>query len=136
MAAHQGAPENESMRARVLVAITVVAAAALLVAAAAGRTPARGPWDGTWSTSKGAMTLVQKGSRVTGTYFHDDGKIEGTAIGLTFSGRWSEEPTYAGPGDAGPVVLQIDLSGLQFKGKWAYEGQTPSRSWTGIRAET
>jgi hypothetical protein len=82
------------------------------------------------------MTLVQKGSHVTGTYFHDDGKLEGTAIGLTFSGRWSEEPTYAGPGDAGPVVLQMDPSGLQFKGKWAYEGQTPNRSWSGIRAET
>ena len=124
------------MRARFLLVVPVVGAAALLVAAAAGRPPATGPWNGSWSTSKGAMTLVQKGSRVTGTYFHDDGKIEGTAIGLTLSGRWSEEPTYAGPGDAGPVMLQADPSGLRFKGKWAYEGQTPSRSWTGTRAET
>ena len=124
------------MRARPLLAIPALAAFALLVATAAGRTPASATWNGTWSTNWGAMTLVQRGSRVTGSYTHDHGKIEGTAIGSTLAGRWSEEPTYAGPGDAGPVVLQIDLSGLQFKGKWAYEGQTPNRSWSGIRAET
>jgi hypothetical protein len=117
-------------------ALGVVAAAALLTAGAAGRTPITAHWDGKWSTNWGTMTLTQKGTHVTGTYAHDHGKIDGTAIGLALAGRWSEEPSYKGPADAGPVLLQMAPSGLSFTGKWAYQGHTPSRSWRGVRAET
>jgi hypothetical protein len=79
------------------------------------------------------MTLGQEGSRVTGTYAHDNGKIEGTAAGPKLTGRWSEAPTYAGPRDAGPVELTMSADGKTFTGVWAYEGQALGGSWTGTR---
>jgi hypothetical protein len=42
-------------------ALLVVVTAAFVVAGAGAKTPVKGPFDGTWSTSKGTMTLIQKG---------------------------------------------------------------------------
>ena len=90
-------------------------------------------WTGRWSTNWGVVTLTQTGSTVTGSYPHDSGKISGTVSGSTLTAHWSESPSYAGPDDAGPVVLTISKDGKSFSGLWAYQGQAPSRSWDGAR---
>ena len=99
--------------------------------------PAAGvSWTGQWSSDWGTMTLRQNGSHVTGTYTFYGGRIDGTAIGRTLTGTWGKAPTYVGPPDAGPIVLQLAPSGLSFAGKWGYEGQTLDGSLTGTRLET
>ena len=55
-------------------------------------------WNGTWDTEWGLMKLTQSGTKVTGTYPHDTGRISGTVSGAKFKGRWNEAPTRKGPG--------------------------------------
>ena len=117
-------------------AVAVVALTALLVAGAAAKTPVLGPWAGQWSSDWGTMTLSQKGTHVTGRYTFYGGRIDGTAIGRTLTGTWSKAPTYVGPPDAGPIVLQLSPSGLSFTGKWGFEGQRRHGTLTGARLET
>ena len=94
-------------------------------------------WTGTWSSpDSGTMTLTQVGNHVTGSYVHDEGKIDATVSGLTLTGTWSEAPSYKGPTDAGPFVLTLSPTGTSFTGLWAYAGQTPSSSWSGSRIQT
>ena len=94
-------------------------------------------WTGEWdSPSWGWMSMTQSGSSVTGFYEHDDGKLSGTVSGKILTGRWSESPTYAGPNDAGPMVLTMAADGKSFTGTWLYDGGGGGfGGWPGTRVK-
>ncbi|MCD4783679.1 MAG: hypothetical protein K8T10_07610 [Candidatus Eremiobacteraeota bacterium] len=71
-----------------------------------------GPW--------GIMVFKQNGSEVTGYYKHQKGKISGTIRGNVLTCRWSEEPTYKPPRDAGDMHIIFNKDGSGFKGTWRY----------------
>lgn len=71
-----------------------------------------GPW--------GTMLLKQSGSKVTGYYTHQKGKISGTLHGYTLTCRWFEEPTYKPSKDAGDMRITFYKNGSSFKGIWRY----------------
>ena len=76
---------------------------------------------GTWDTNWGKMELsYYSDGKVVGTYEHDQGKIEGTISGHSFSGRWSEAPSYQDPNDGGLVEFQFDQECMTFTGRWKY----------------
>ena len=81
------------------------------------------------------MSLSQTGDNVTGTYTHDQGKIEGTISGTKFTGRWSESPTYQEPNDAGLVELELSPDWKSFTGRWNYgtSGKWYENNWSGER---
>lgn len=91
-------------------------------------------FESTWSTNWGEMKLKQEGSKVTGTYTHDSGKIDAVVSGNSLKGKWSESPTYKEPGDAGDVELKMGNDGKSFAGLWRY-GSTGewNGGWTGTR---
>jgi len=90
-------------------------------------------FSGTWALTKvrgweGRMFLSQMGNTVTGTYEYQHGHISGTVSGLTLTGTWSEEPTYAAPDDAGPFTVTMSPDGTYWSGTWQY---SPSSTYTG-----
>lgn len=94
---------------------------------------------GTWQTTSdfGKLEINLAGLRVSGTYTHDNGKIEGTlsADGKTLTGTWSEAPSYKPPQDAGKFILKLADDGQSFSGRWWY-GLTESafsQVWNGER---
>lgn len=92
-------------------------------------------WTGTWTTEWGDVLLAQEGNKVTGTYPHDTGKINGTNDNGKLTGLWSESPTYAGPSDAGDIEWIMGVDGKTFTGNWRYgsEGTAWSGNWNGTR---
>lgn len=89
-------------------------------------------FGGTWTTNWGDMVLTQSGSKVTGTYEHLDGKIDGSVEGdgqLHF--KWTQSNGH------GIGVIKIDVDGKTFSGTWNYtddSGQVGSGgTWTGTR---
>ena len=82
------------------------------------------------------MTLTQSGNSVEGTYAFQGGHISGTVSGNVLTGRWNEEPTRAGPNDAGPIQFTLAPDEQSFTGTWRYDGDDPSvsRSWDGTAA--
>lgn len=90
--------------------------------------------SGKWKTNWGEMILNQSGTKVTGTYTHNKGKIEGTLEDNIFTGTWSESPTYTPPDDAGNV--ELTFSDNSFKGKWGYGDNLDAGFWTGTRILT
>jgi len=93
---------------------------------------------GTWQTNWGEMILSQTSEyKVVGTYTHDQGKIEGTISGNSFSGRWSEAPTYQDPNDGGLVELEFSEDCLSFTGRWKYgtTGGWYENGWTGTKTQ-
>lgn len=79
-------------------------------------------WTGVWDTNWGNMELTQSDGSVTGTYEHDQGKIQGTVqeIELRVTGTWSEYPSYAPPDDAGDFEFIMSPDGNSFLGRWRY----------------
>ena len=93
---------------------------------------------GTWKTNWGQMVLSQTSDgKVTGDYTHDQGKIEGTISGNSFSGRWSEAPSYQDPNDGGLVEFQFDADCMTFTGRWKYgtSGDWKENNWTGEKIQ-
>ena len=90
-------------------------------------------YSGTWALTtvrgwEGKMFLSQAGNAVTGTYEYQHGHITGTVSGLTLTGSWSEEPTYAPPDDAGSFTVTMSPDGTYWSGTWQY---SPSSTYTG-----
>ena len=98
--------------------------------------PGECSWTGIWETNFGDMELVQEGSTVTGSYTHDQGRISGTVSGNTFTGTWSEAPSYSPSNDAGGVQLVMAEGCTSFRGSWRYGHDKTSwdGDWTGTRA--
>lgn len=93
-------------------------------------------YTGSWSTDWGAMELLQEGSKVTGTYTHDSGKVSGTLADGVFVGKWSEYPSYSEPGDAGDMVFYFTKDCSSFSGTWHYGVHTTggwSGTWVGTK---
>jgi hypothetical protein len=116
---------------RTLVALGV--AGVLLLAASGGYARIEsGTWNGTWDTEWGLMKLTQSGTRVTGTYPHDDGRLAGTVDGAKFVGRWNEAPR-TGANDKGAVEFTMSSDGKRLTGRWNYDGSRTvwHTDWTG-----
>ena len=131
-------PDRARLAAGVFHVIGVTAAYHLSVwgtKAATPATPAAASWAGAWTTNWGAFTLTLKGTKATGSYTHDGGRITGTASGRTLRGNWSESPTYKGPKDAGSFTITLSADGTSFKGTWKYADGTLGRdtTWKGTR---
>ncbi|HEY9054262.1 MAG TPA: hypothetical protein VIO60_05530 [Rectinemataceae bacterium] len=82
---------------------------------------------GVYSSDFGDLTLQQVGTRVTGTYPHAEGRIEGTISGLTVSGWWYQS------NGKGRFVFNFSPDASAFTGKWSYESAEPSSQWNGKR---
>lgn len=95
------------------------------------------PWTGTWNSPWGEMKLIQDGSKVTGSYTHSQGKITGTVNGRTFTGTWSEAPSYAPPYEAGDLVMTMSGNQNTLNGKWRYGSSGDwMTNWKATRAGT
>jgi predicted nucleic acid-binding Zn ribbon protein len=107
-------------------------AAAILALAAGGCCAG---FEGQWKTDFGTLTLSVDGARVTGTYTHDSGRIEGILSdnGKTLTGTWSEAPSYTAPADSGRVVLTLAPDGNSFTGSYWYGQDKRGGSWNGAR---
>lgn len=93
-------------------------------------------WEGEWDSNWGKMVITQNGNIVTGTYTHDNGKISGTVSGSTFTGTWSEAPSYAPDKDAGDMELTMSADGMSFTGKWRYGSSGSWGNWEGGKRTT
>lgn len=86
---------------------------------------------GSWDTSYGQMVLAQRGDRVSGTYTHNSGRIEGTVAGNTFTGQWRETVLiFSG---SGVVEFEMADDGRSFSGRWRDVGGSAWTIWTGTR---
>jgi hypothetical protein len=90
-------------------------------------------WGGLWDTDWGGITMVPEGNHVTGTYFHDNGRIDGTVDGYTLTGTWSESPSYSPPNDAGDIVITQSIDCQSFTGIWRYGSSGTAKNWSGHR---
>ena len=88
-------------------------------------------YTGEWSTDWGTMELEQEGSKVTGTYTHDSGKLEGTLVDGVYVGKWSEYPSYSEPGDGGDMVFYFTKDCSSFSGTWQYGVHPDGAGWSG-----
>jgi hypothetical protein len=91
---------------------------------------------GEWDTNFGAMTIRQEADAVQGDYGWDQGRIFGAMAAGTFTGRWSEAPTYEGPEDAGDVELTLSPDCTTFAGLWYYGEKDDHKfpgEWNGTR---
>ncbi len=95
-------------------------------------------FTGQWNTNWGPLELVQRGSTVTGTYVHDQGRVRGqvSADGKTVRLTWSESPSYQPPEDGGTAELQLSDDGNSFSGRWGYGDSLEQGAWTGNRVKT
>lgn len=88
-------------------------------------------WAGKWDSNWGEMVINQNGALITGTYTHDEGRINGTVSGNVFTGTWSESPSYSPPNDAGDMELTMSADGKSFTGKWRYGSEGSWGEWEG-----
>jgi len=87
-------------------------------------------WAGTWNTGwtgqsnsqNVMMVLQQSGDVVTGTYDHDNGRIEGTISGNLLTGTWTQSAT------SGTIQFQLVDDCDSFDGSWRFGS---SGSWEG-----
>jgi len=83
-------------------------------------------WAGEWNTSWGKMTIRQNGSSIVGEYEQEKGKFEGTVHGNTIVGKWSDEPTYNPPDDAGFIRMWMSEGGNMMDIGFSYGFDHPS----------
>ncbi|MDD3705393.1 MAG: copper amine oxidase N-terminal domain-containing protein [Clostridiaceae bacterium] len=88
-------------------------------------------WAGKWDSNWGEMVINQNGASITGTYTHDEGRLNGTVSGEVFTGTWSESPSYSPPNDAGDMELTMSADGKSFTGKWRYGSEGSWGEWEG-----
>jgi len=91
--------------------------------------------EGSYETNFGALILKVSGNKVSGSYSHDNGRIEGTWEGNRLVGKWSEAPTYKPPHDAGEFEFVFPKDFKSFAGRWRYGfgGKEWSGDWHGTR---
>jgi hypothetical protein len=97
------------------------------IGSAPGGFPVSAPATGVYSTDFNELTLTQTGDRIAGTYKYQNGRVEGTIIGNTFTGWWYQDN---GKGRL-EFVFNADFSA--FEGKWGYNDATPTGKWNGKR---
>ncbi len=95
----------------------------------------------TWTSPEwGTMILVQNGNKITGTYEHDRGQIEGTIQEDRMQFKWWEltEPgqpyATAEKRQRGDGYFILQNNGQSINGMWRYEGDTEWNSkWTAVK---
>ncbi len=92
-------------------------------------------FTGRWNSEWGIIDFKVVGSSVTGTYPHDNGRIEATISddGRTMVGTWSESPSYKPPNDAGRVTFTLSPDGKTISGHYWFGQDRDGGAWTGTR---
>lgn len=80
---------------------------------------------GIYKTDYNIMTLKIKGNKVTGTYKHSDGRVEGTLYGNKLTGTWTQN------NGKGRIEFIFNSDFTAFKGKWGYDNKAPTSKWNG-----
>jgi len=83
--------------------------------------------SGVYSTDFKEMTLSQSGNNVTGTYKHNNGRVEGTLNGRTLTGLWFQD------NGKGKFVFEFNSDYSGYTGKWGYNDAAPSAKWNGTK---
>ena len=82
---------------------------------------------GVYNTDFNEMTIQQNGSKFTGTYKWNNGRVEGTISGHTATGWWYQS------NGKGKFVFDFNSDFSAFTGKWGRDNATPSGQWNGKR---
>lgn len=82
---------------------------------------------GPYQSDFGSLTMRRSGNRVSGTYTHKDGRVEGTLSGNTLTGRWTQS------NGEGRLVFRFNSDFSGFTGVWSYGDAVPDRQWNGHR---
>jgi len=83
--------------------------------------------SGVYNTDFKEMTITQNGNKVTGTYKHQNGRVEGTLIGLTLTGFWVQD------NGKGKLVFEFNSDFSGYVGKWGYNDAAPTSKWNGTK---
>jgi hypothetical protein len=102
-----------------------LSAVCVLVCAAFVR--ADGDFTGTWDTTYGPVTMIQKGKKVTGTYYDGKAMLQGTVEGRKLT------LTYEEPSEGGEAWFQLSEDGKSFVGKYRVAGSKRWVEWSGTR---
>lgn len=87
-------------------------------------------WTGQWNDMVSVITMTQTGSKVTGTYPHHQGRLEGTVSGSVLSGDWIEFD------NNGTFIFTLSDDGTSFRGTYtvtAGVGTGEVGDWSGSR---
>ncbi len=96
-------------------------------------------FEGKWDSNYGRMELEQAGTKVSGTFEHGDGQLEGEAQGDLLLFDWLQ------PGDLsaarlpvkGQGWLRLSQDGEAIEGRWGYEeAREGGGVWRATRAAT
>jgi hypothetical protein len=85
--------------------------------------------SGEYSTNFKEMTLTQNGDKVTGTYKHKNGSINGVLNGNTLTGTWTQSDA------KGRLKFVFSPDFSSFKGKWSYDNAEPTKVWNGEKTK-
>lgn len=96
----------------------------------------RGTFTGTWEATFGVLRMVQRGTRVTGNYVSNNGRLDGTVgrDGLLRFNWFENEETGGGGNGSGRFRLSED--GESFAGTWnsaLNDADGAGSAWTGKR---
>ena len=83
--------------------------------------------SGVYNTDFKEMTITQNGNKVTGTYKHQNGRVEGTLSGQTLTGFWVQD------NGKGKFVFEFNSDFSGYTGKWGYNDAAPASKWNGTR---
>lgn len=92
--------------------------------------------SGTWQDNFGTIYLrMTAGGSVSGNYTWQNGTMAGVLDGVFLNGTWAEEPTFAGPRDAGRFSWQFGEDCSVFTGTYSYaeDPEGVAGSWSGSR---
>lgn len=78
-------------------------------------------YAGEWHTDFGGLVLTIDGSRVTGTYGPNAGRVEGVLTGNTVRGGWRQSAPCAGGVTWGTFDLTFSGDGRSFTCRWQYQ---------------
>lgn len=108
--------------------ITILALAAPLLGGCGGAHSQN--FSGIWNSPQtGQVRLLQKESRVTGSYEYQDGRITGTVEGNKLTFTWWQNVSDGGgyeaakPKERGNGYFILSASANSFQGKWRFDGK-------------
>jgi hypothetical protein len=107
------------------------------------RAPVRLNITGVWhSPGYGLMVLQHKGRRITGTYEHDNGQLDGILEGDRITFKWWEQVDEGKPYDMakpdhrGQGYFTVSPDSRTFSGMWKYEGSAGwNGAWSAVKGE-
>jgi hypothetical protein len=94
--------------------------------------------EGKWNTDFGLAQLTENGSKVTGSYAFENGKITGTRSENRLTGQWTQSKSVrrcdnAVDGNHFHGRLVFEFTANEFIGKWGYCDDTTVEKWSGKR---